>query len=176
MTSSRPRKEKSPLRSIKAAARRVDDDVLPPLNLADVERAAARSRSGGVWSLGHLRVCWSAVGVFGLALVVAGAIVVGGRAAAGAALGVLIVGLFFSFSAVIIAKAGAASPRLVMPAALGSYVVKVVLLGVVLVFLPRDGVFDTRWLAAGVGLGVFVWLAAHMRYVWTTQIFYVDPR
>jgi ATP synthase protein I len=144
-------------------------------NVVAAHRAAKRSRSGGVWSLEHLRICWIALLVAGAVLVIVGSLVAGGRAAAGAALGTLIVGLFFSFSAVIIAKAGQRSPKLVMAAALSSYVFKIIALGVVLTVMPRDGVFDTRWMAAGVGLGLFVWLGAHMRYVWTAQIYYVDP-
>ncbi len=144
-------------------------------NVAAAQRAANRSRTGGVWSLEHLRICWLALVAEGIVLVTVGAVVAGGRAAAGVALGTVIVGLFFTFSAVIIAKAGQRSPKFVMPAALSSYVVKIVALGVVLTLMPRDGVFDTHWMAAGVGLGLFVWLGAHMRYVWTTQIYYVDP-
>lgn len=144
-------------------------------NIAAAERAANRSRTGGVWSLGHLTICWIALTAAGVLLIVAGAVFSGGRAAAGAALGALIVGAFFSVSAVVIAKAGQINPKLVMIAALAAYVVKIVALGLVLTFLPRDWIFDTRWMAAGVGLGLFVWLGAHMRYVWTTQIYYVDP-
>ncbi len=150
------------------------DDALAA-NVAAAQRAANRSHTGGVWSLEHLRICWIALLAAGAVLVVVGAVVAGGRAAAGVALGTLIVGLFFSFSAVIIAKAGQRSPKLVMPAALSSYVFKIIALGVVLTVMPRDGAFDTRWMAAGIGLGLFVWLGAHMRYVWTTQIYYVDP-
>ena len=29
--------------------------------------------------------------------------------------------------------------------------------------------------AGAIGLGLFCWLGAHMRYVWTLKIFYVDP-
>jgi ATP synthase protein I len=144
-------------------------------NIAAAQRAADRSRTGGVWSLGHLKICWTVLGVAGVLLVVVGAIVSGGRATAGAALGILIVGAFFSVSAVVIARAGRINPKLVMMAALATYVVKIVALGLVLTFLPRDWIFDTRWMAGGVGLGLFVWLGAHMRYVWTTQIYYVDP-
>ena len=144
-------------------------------NIAAAERAATRSRTGGVWSLGHLKICWLSLLIAGALLVVAGAVVSGGRAAGGAALGIAIVGAFFTVSAVVIARAGAVNPKLVMVAALATYVVKIVALGVVLTVLPRDGIFDTRWMAAGVGLGLFVWLGAHMRYVWTTQIYYVDP-
>jgi ATP synthase protein I len=150
------------------------DDALAA-NVAAAKRAADRSRTGGVWSLRHLTICWIALSIVGVAFAAVAAIASGGRAAAGAALGALIVGLFFSFSAVIIAKAGQRSPKLVMLAALSSYVFKVVALGVVLTVMPRDGAFDTHWMAAAVGLGLFVWLGAHMRYVWTTKIYYVDP-
>ena len=105
-----------------------------------------------------------------------GLIVGGSRAVVGVAVGTLIVGLFFTVSAVVIAEVGRRNPKRVMWAALGAYVFKIVALGVVLVMIPRNGpVIDTRWMAGAVGLGLFGWLAAHMRYVWTTKIFYVDP-
>ena len=145
------------------------------VDLRVAEQAARRSGAGGVWSLGHLRICWAALLVAGAGLVLAGVLISGSRAGWGAAVGTLIVGLFFSFSAVAIAKAGQRNPRLVMPAALGSYVVKIIALGFVLVLIPRDGAIDTRWMAGSIGIGLFGWLAAHMRYVWTSKIYYVDP-
>jgi ATP synthase protein I len=144
-------------------------------NVAAAERAANRSRSGGVWSLGHLPICWTALSAVGVVLAAVGVATSGGRAAAGAALGTVIVGAFFTFSAVVIARVGHRNPKLVMVAALSAYVFKIVALGVVLVLIPRDGVFDTRWMAAAVAVGLFAWLGAHMRYVWTTKIYYVDP-
>ncbi|GGM18052.1 hypothetical protein [Nakamurella endophytica] len=151
------------------------DTTAPQLRLAETARAADRSRTGGVWSLGHLRTCWVVLLVLEAVLAVVAGLVAGGRAVLGVTLGAAVVGLFFTVSAVVIARVGRRSPRLVMLAALGTYVVKVVALGVVLAVLPRDGAVDTRWLAGAVGLGVFGWLGAHMRYVWTTKIFYVDP-
>lgn len=139
------------------------------------DRAAARSRSGGVWSLGHLRICWTALLVAGAVLMTVGSLVAGWAAFWGVLIGTGIVGLFFSVSAIVIAKAGQRNPKMVMPAALGSYLAKIVALGFVLVLMPRDGAIDTRWMAGAVGLGLFCWLGAHMRYVWTTKIFYVDP-
>lgn len=54
------------------------------VNIAAAQRAADRSRTGGVWSLRHLTICWMALAVAGAVLVVVGAFVSGGRAAAGA--------------------------------------------------------------------------------------------
>jgi ATP synthase protein I len=145
------------------------------INRMAADRAAARSRSGGVWSLGHLRICWAALLVAGTALVSVGALISGWTAFWGVLVGTAIVGLFFSVSAIVIAKAGQRNPKMVMPAALGSYVAKIVALGIVLVLMPRDGAIDTRWMAGAIGLGMFCWLGAHMRHVWATKIFYVDP-
>ncbi len=161
--------------------RRTPDDVGasppgPPLRLEMTARAAARSRSGGVWSLGHLPVCWAACVVAGAVLTIVGGLAVGAGAAVGAAIGAAIVGLFFTVSAVIIARVGARDPKRVLMAALVTYVVKVVALGVVLTVMPRDGFVDTRWMALGVAVCLFCWLGAHLRYVWTTKVFYVDPQ
>lgn len=148
---------------------------VPSLDLTIAEKAARRSRTGGAWSLGHLTVCWAALLITGAALVIAGAIASGSRAALGGAIGTMIVGLFFTVSAVVIAKAGQRNPKLVLAAALGTYVVKIFALGVVLVVIPADGAIDTHWMAGAVALGLLAWMGAHLRYVWTTKLFYVDP-
>jgi ATP synthase protein I len=147
-----------------------------PVDLSIAAKAAERSRTGGAWSLGHLRWCWTALVAGGVVLAVVGLLVAGSRAAVGVAIGTAIVGVFFTISAMVIAYVGRRKPKRVMWAAVGTYLIKIVGLGFVLVLIPRDGpVVDTRWMAGAVGLGLFCWLGAHMRYVWTTKIFYVDP-
>ena len=144
-------------------------------SIDQTSRIADRSRSRGMWSLAHLPLCWTVLVTGGAVLGVIGALTAGGRAVAGVALGTAIVGLFFTVSAVVLARVGSRNPQAVMMAALSTYVVKVIALGIVLVLMPVDGPIDTRWLAGAVALGVFGWLAAHLRYVWTLKIFYVDP-
>ncbi|NNG34146.1 hypothetical protein [Nakamurella aerolata] len=146
----------------------------PLLDLSTAERAAKRSDMA-VWSLGHLPICWAALGAGTAVLAVVGGLVTGWYAVWGTLIGGAIVGLFFTVSAVIIARVGACNPKRIMAAALATYVLKIVALGVVLTVMPRDGWVDTRYLAGSVGLGLFCWLGAHMRYVWTSKIFYVDP-
>ncbi|MEO5835051.1 MAG: hypothetical protein ABIR83_17015 [Nakamurella sp.] len=150
-------------------------DALPPLRFEFAARAEAQARSGGPWSLRHLRLCWIALGVAGGLLAVAALLLRGAGAAIGSVLGTSIVGLFFTVSAVVIAKVGARHPERVMWAALGAYVIKMLALGIVIVVIPRDGLLDTRWLAGAVCLGLVVWLAAHLRFVWTNKIMYVVP-
>lgn len=146
----------------------------PLVDLTTAERAARRSDKA-VWSLAHLPICWAALGAGTAVLAVIGGLVTGWYAVWGTLIGGAIVGLFFTVSAVIIARVGARNPKRIMVAALATYVIKIVALGVVLTVMPRDGWVDTRYLAGSVGLGLFCWLGAHMRYVWTSKIFYVDP-
>ena len=93
----------------------------------------------------------------------------------GVVIGIAIVGLFFTVSALAIAKVGEVAPGAVMLAALLTYIVKVVLLALVLLTMPIDGFVNTKWMAGAIAVGLFGWLAAHMRYVWTLKLFYVDP-
>jgi ATP synthase protein I len=155
---------------------RKTDDALPPLRYELAARAEAEAQTGGGWSLRHLRICWAALGIAGVLITAVAVPVAGGRAGLGAVIGSLIVGLFFTVSAVVIARVGSRHPARVIWAALGAYVLKMIALGFVLVLTPRNGAIDTRWMAGAVGLGLAVWLAAHMRFVWTNKIFYVDPR
>ncbi|TKV61081.1 hypothetical protein FDO65_05390 [Nakamurella flava] len=149
-------------------------DLTPSIDAT--RQIAERSRTRGMWSLAHLRLCWTALLAAGAVLGVIGGLTAGSRALAGVALGTAIVGLFFTVSAVVLARVGSRNPQAVMMGALTTYVAKVIALGVVLVLMPVDGPVDTRWLAGAVALGVFTWLAAHLRYVWTLKIFYVDPQ
>lgn len=139
------------------------------------QRIADRSRSEGIWSLGHLRICGITLTIGGLVLAVAGWFASGLGAVLGVILGTVIVGAFFTFSAVVIAWVGKTNPKTVMVAALFAYVIKVLVLAIVLMTMPIDGPVDVKWMAGAIGLGLFLWLGAHMRYVWTLKLYYVDP-
>jgi len=150
-----------------------------PVDLTAQARAAQqiadRSRSAGIWSLGHLKLCLITLVTGGVVLGVIAALVSGVGAVLGVLLGTVIVGAFFSFSAVVIAWVGKTNPGTVMVAALFAYVIKVLILAIVLMTMPIDGLIDVKWMAGAIGLGLFLWLAAHMRYVWTLKLYYVDP-
>lgn len=151
----------------------------PSVDLSAQIKAAAeiadRSRSAGAWSLGHLRLCVLVLVAGGVVLGLVGALVAGWGAVWGVLIGTVIVGAFFSFSAVVIAWVGKTNPNTVMVAALFAYMIKVFILAVILMTMPIDGPVDVRWMAGAIGLGVFLWLGAHMRYVWTLKLYYVDP-
>lgn len=137
-------------------------------------RAAQRSRAG-VWSTEHLRLCWVFLLAAAAVLVTVVALTVGAAGAWGAAVGMAIVGLFFTVSTLVVAWVGARNPKMVMAAALGIYFVKFIALGAVIIAFPRDGAVSPRWMAIAVVIGMVSWLAAHLRYVWTAKVYYVDP-
>lgn len=167
-------------RSVTAPPPPTDGPRRPPVDLsAQIEAAAKiaeRSRSAGAWSLAHLRLCLPVLVAGGVVLGVIGALVGGWGAVLGVLIGTVIVGAFFSFSAVVIAWVGRTNPNTVMIAALFAYVIKVFVLALILMTMSIDGPVDVRWMAGAIGLGVFLWLGAHMRYVWTLKLYYVDPR
>lgn len=145
------------------------------LRYDEAERAERRSRADGPWSVEHLRLCWFVLLPVGAVLTLVAALVAGSRALAGAAAGTLIVGLFFTFSTVIVAKIGERAPKMVLAAALGAYLVKIAILGVVIMVLPPDGPIAPRWMAIGVVVGLVTWMATHLRYIWTAKVYYTDP-
>ncbi len=155
------------------AARRDPVDLTAQARAA--QKIADRSRSEGIWSLGHLRLCWIVLVAGAVALAVAAGLIDGPGAVTGVVIGTVIVGAFFTFSAVVIAWVGKTNPKTVMVAALFAYVIKVLVLAIVLMTMPIDGFVNVRWMAGAIGIGLFLWLGAHMRYVWTLKLFYVDP-
>lgn len=126
------------------------------------------------WSVGHLR---SSLIMTALMLLIGSPlawVIRGYRAGLGVALGLLIVAIFFSFGAWSVKKAGSIDDRLTLPAALGSYLIKIALLGAVIVAIPQSGPIDIRAMAMAVLVGTLAWTGMQIRYVLTKRIFYVD--
>ena len=95
--------------------------------------------------------------------------------ALGVVVGALVVSAFFCVSGLVIAWAGRVHDSYTLPAALGSFAIKVLLLFPVLNALPADGWLDRRTLALTVVAGALLWSAVQARWVWTRQLYYVTP-
>lgn len=95
--------------------------------------------------------------------------------AVGAALGTAVVLAFFAVSWFVISKASQSGPTLMMGAAFGTYLVKVVLLGVLLVAFRDTTAFDFKAFAWGVLVGTLVFTAFEVRAFLRQRILYVDP-
>jgi hypothetical protein len=127
------------------------------------------------WDVGFLRAGLLA----SLPVAAVGALVVGALAGWPAAVSVLVgatvVALFFCVSGAVIAWAGRAGDAFTMPAALGTFVVKVVVIAAVFQSLPDDGFLDLRVLGWTVIAGALFWSVVQGRWVWTRQLYYVAP-
>jgi ATP synthase protein I len=97
------------------------------------------------------------------------------RAAVWVAIGLAIVAAFFTLGALAVAAAGRLGDELTLPAALGTYLIKVVLLAVLLVSVRARPWLDPAALGLSVLVGTLVWTGVHVRRVWTAKIYYVDP-
>lgn len=113
--------------------------------------------------------------VAGVVLVVASAALAGPRGALGAASGVAVVAVFFTISLVAVAWASRISPFVMMQVAIFSYLVKIVLLGVLVAALANSDVFNTRAFALAVLVSTLVWIGAQMRAFMKLKMLYVEP-
>jgi ATP synthase protein I len=135
----------------------------------------APPRSEVPWDISFLRV-----GVLATAAVTAVAAPVAGLlsglpSAAGVVAGALVVTAFFCLSAVVIAWAGRINDAFTLPAAMGTFLVKVLIFFAVLGAIPPDGWLDRLALAWAVIVGALLWSAVQVRWVWTRQLYYVTP-
>ncbi|MEO6955259.1 MAG: hypothetical protein ABI137_00820 [Antricoccus sp.] len=126
------------------------------------------------WSIGHLRSSLIATALLLVLGVPLAWIIADFRSALGVAVGLLIVAVFFSISAWAVMKAGSIDDRLTLPAALGTYAIKIGLLGVVVLTMPLTGPINVRAMALAVLVGTLTWTAMQIHYVMTRRIFYVD--
>jgi hypothetical protein len=134
-----------------------------------------RPRSDAPWDLSFLRVgALAASAVAGVAFPLVG-LWAGWSAAVAVLVGAAVVTAFFCVSGLAIAWAGKIDDTYTLPAALGIFGVKALLLFGLLSALPEDGWLDRRALAWSVIVGALLWSAVQLRWVWTRQLYYVPP-
>lgn len=134
-----------------------------------------RATSDAPWDLSFLRV-----GLLATAAVTAVAALVVGLALSWAdaltvVIGAAVVTGFFGVSGLVVAWAGKVDDTWTMPAALGTFGLKALVLFPLLTGLPADGWPDRRVLAWTVVAGALLWSVVQLRWVWTRQLFYVPP-
>jgi hypothetical protein len=135
----------------------------------------APARSDAPWDLSFLRVgALAAAAVTVVAAPLVG-VVAGWADAVGVLVGAAIVTAFFCASGLVVAWAGRIADSFTLPAALGMFFVKAMVLFVLLDALPEDGWLDVLTLAWTVIAGALLWSAVQLRWVWTRKIYYVPP-
>jgi hypothetical protein len=133
------------------------------------------ARSTAPWDISFLRVgALVTAAATAVAAPIAG--VFGGwGSAVGVLAGAVVVTAFFCVSGVVIARAGRIDDSLTLPAALGTFIVKLLVLVAVLGFIPEDGWLNRRALAWTVIAAALLWSVVQARWVWTRQLLYVTP-
>lgn len=113
--------------------------------------------------------------VIGVVLVVVFSLLSGMPGFLGAGLGLVVVLAFFSISWYVVSTASAKGPAVMMGAALGTYIVKVVLLGILLVSFRETDAFDFQAFAWTILVGVICWTGFQVRAFMRQRVLYVDP-
>ncbi|MEW9547542.1 hypothetical protein [Nonomuraea sp. NPDC050783] len=111
----------------------------------------------------------------GVVAVLVSLFLAGGKGALGAALGTLLVGVFFSVSVVAVSYAARVSPQMMAIAAMLSYLVKVIVIMIVLNAFRDTTVWNTLAFAWAVVICTLVWTGFEVRAFAKTKMLYVDP-
>lgn len=113
--------------------------------------------------------------LLGVPAVVLGGVLHGGAGVAAAFLGLAVVVAFFSASKIVVGAVARRMPMLLLPAALATYTVKIVLLGVLLVALDGVEAIHLPTLAWTVFVTVFGWIGAELWVATHTRTPFYDP-
>jgi hypothetical protein len=134
-----------------------------------------RPRSDAPWDLSFLRVgALAAAGATVVAAPLTGWLA-GWPDAVGVVVGAVVVTAFFCVSGLVVAWAGRIQDSFTLPAALGTFFVKAIVLFGLLSALPEHGWLDRRTLACTVVAGALLWSGVQLRWVWTRKLYYVPP-
>ncbi len=91
------------------------------------------------------------------------------------ALGLCLVGFFFTVSKVAVSVVARRARAMVLPAALGTYLMKIVILGALLVNLEGSSAIDLTAFAWAIFGGVFGWLGAELWVATHIRVPFYDP-
>jgi hypothetical protein len=132
-------------------------------------------RSTAPWDLSFLRVGTTVAAVLTAVGAPATGLLLSWPDALGVLMGAAIVTAFFCISGVAVAWAGRIDDTFTLPAALGAFFVKAVVLFGLLNALPEHGWLTRLTLAWTVVIGALVWSGVQLRWVWTRQLYYHPP-
>ena len=108
-------------------------------------------------------------------MVAVSAVVVGAKGLYGALIGVALVIVFFGISVLVVGRAARVSPQAMMVAAMITYVVKIVALGIVVSTLHGVTAFSGRALGFTALGCILVWSATQVITAMKVKMLYVEP-
>jgi len=101
--------------------------------------------------------------------------VAGAKGAYGALIGIAIVAAFFGISIIAVSRAAKVSPMFMMAVAMATYVIKIILFGIIVVSLKHVTVFNPRALGVTAVVLILSWSAAQVITMMRTKMLYVTP-
>jgi ATP synthase protein I len=110
-----------------------------------------------------------------LLMIVLGAVLGGTKGLLGAALGVALVIAFFGISVLVVGRAARVSPQAMMAAAVGTFVVKILVLIILLGSFQNSTAFNDRIFGLTVIVCVIAYSAAQMISSIRLKVPYVEP-
>jgi ATP synthase protein I len=110
-----------------------------------------------------------------LLMIVLGAILGGTKGLLGAVIGVGLVIVFFGISVLVVGRASKVSPQAMMAAAVGTFVVKILVLIILLSTFQNSTAFSGKWFGLTVIVCVIAYSAAHMVSAMRLKMLYVEP-
>jgi ATP synthase protein I len=108
-------------------------------------------------------------------MIVLGAVFAGSKGLLGAALGVALVIVFFGISVLVVGRAAKVSPQAMMAAAVGTFLVKILVLIILLGIFQNSTAFNGRFFGLTVIVCVIAYSAAQMVSSMRLKIPYVEP-
>lgn len=111
----------------------------------------------------------------GLVAAIVSLFAVGASGALGAAIGVLLVALFFTIGLVVVSWAGRISPTAMFAAAVVSYLLKVIVVGVLLRVFEGIGAWNFTAFAWTVVAGTIAWIGGEVWAFARLRMLYVEP-
>ncbi|KGH44672.1 hypothetical protein IN07_22070 [Modestobacter caceresii] len=137
--------------------------------------SGARATGDAPWDLSFLRIGLLVTAVVTVVAALAVGVALSWADALTVVIGATVVTAFFCVSGLVVAWAGKVDDTWTMPAALGTFGLKALVLFPLLTGLPADGWPDRQVLAWTVVAGALLWSGVQLRWVWTRQLFYVPP-
>jgi ATP synthase protein I len=120
----------------------------------------------------HAAVPTAAAGVIAA---VAGAVAAGGKGAAGAAFGTLLVILFMGAGLVVLQRTARSLPHLFQAMGLMLYTTQLLLLAIVLAVFKDTTLFNVKAFGFALLAATLIWIAAQARAHMKAKILYVEP-
>jgi ATP synthase protein I len=101
--------------------------------------------------------------------------IAGAKGLYGALIGIAIVAAFFGISIVAVSRAAKVSPMFMMAVAMATYIIKILVFGIVMVALKHVTIFNPRLLGLTAIVLILSWSAAQVITMMRMKVLYVTP-